>query len=51
MQTVSAPDRAVVPPPARPIHPAWVRASHWLNALAAVLMALSGWRIYDASPI
>ncbi|AFI66859.1 cytochrome B561 [Burkholderia pseudomallei] len=35
----------------RPIHPLWVRASHWLNALAAVTMALSGWRIYNASPI
>jgi thiosulfate reductase cytochrome b subunit len=34
-----------------PIHPLWVRATHWLNALAAILMMLSGWRIYDASPI
>jgi len=31
--------------------PAWVRASHWLNALGVILMVLSGWRIYDASPI
>ncbi|WP_153135118.1 cytochrome b/b6 domain-containing protein [Paraburkholderia agricolaris] len=42
-------------PPATPksgtIHPVWVRVTHWLNALAAVLMMLSGWRIYDASPI
>ncbi|AOK47511.1 hypothetical protein WT60_12160 [Burkholderia sp. MSMB617WGS] len=37
--------------PRRPIHPLWVRASHWLNAIAAVTLALSGWRIYDASPI
>lgn len=37
--------------PVRPIQPVWVRISHWLNALAAVLMATSGWRIYDASPI
>ncbi|MET5012136.1 b-type cytochrome, partial [Burkholderia pseudomallei] len=34
----------------RPIHPLGVRASHWLNALAAVTMARSGWRIYNASP-
>jgi len=34
-----------------PIHPLWVRISHWLNALAVILMVLSGWRIYDASPI
>jgi thiosulfate reductase cytochrome b subunit len=34
-----------------PIHPVWVRVTHWLNALAAITMMLSGWRIYDASPI
>lgn len=51
MQTVPATGRAAATPPARPIHPLWVRASRWLNALAAILMVLSGWRIYDASPI
>ncbi|WP_334034673.1 cytochrome b/b6 domain-containing protein [Burkholderia cepacia] len=51
MQTVPATGRETATPPARPIHPLWVRASHWLNALAAILMVLSGWRIYDASPI
>jgi thiosulfate reductase cytochrome b subunit len=35
----------------KPIHPVWVRVTHWLNALAAIVMILSGWRIYDASPI
>jgi thiosulfate reductase cytochrome b subunit len=35
----------------RTIQPAWVRIAHWLNALAVVLMMLSGWRIYDASPV
>lgn len=34
-----------------PSHPGWVRATHWLNALAAIVMMLSGWQIYDASPI
>jgi thiosulfate reductase cytochrome b subunit len=38
-------------PGARTIHPVWVRITHWLNALAAILMMLSGWRIYDASPV
>ncbi|HTH62247.1 MAG TPA: cytochrome b/b6 domain-containing protein [Paraburkholderia sp.] len=33
------------------IHPLWLRITHWLNALAAVVMMLSGWRIYDASPV
>ncbi|WP_206996804.1 cytochrome b/b6 domain-containing protein [Trinickia mobilis] len=34
-----------------PVHPAWVRITHWLNALAAIAMMLSGWQIYDASPL
>jgi thiosulfate reductase cytochrome b subunit len=34
-----------------PIHPAWLRATHWLNALAVVILATSGWRIYNASPL
>lgn len=33
------------------IHPAWMRITHWLNAVAVVLMMLSGWRIYNASPL
>ena len=33
------------------IHPAWLRASHWLNAVAVVVMVSSGWRVYNASPI
>ena len=32
------------------IHPAWLRATHWLNAMAVVVMVMSGWRIYNASP-
>ncbi len=34
----------------RIIHPVWLRATHWLNALAVVVLAMSGWRIYNASP-
>lgn len=33
------------------IHPLWVRITHWLNMVAVVIMAMSGWRIYDASPV
>ncbi len=32
------------------VHPVWLRCTHWLNALAVLVMAMSGWRIYDASP-
>jgi len=35
----------------RPIHPVVVRLTHWINAFAMSCMILSGWRIYDASPI
>lgn len=42
-QTV-APERDTV------IHPRWVRIAHWLNALAVIVLAMSGWRIYNASP-
>ncbi|MES2183155.1 MAG: cytochrome b/b6 domain-containing protein [Pseudomonadota bacterium] len=34
----------------RPIHPLWMRCSHWLNAFAVLILVASGWRIYDASP-
>ena len=34
-----------------PIHPIWLRITHWLNAFAALVMMFSGWRIYDASPV
>jgi len=27
-----------------------MRISHWLNALAVVILVTSGWRVYDASP-
>lgn len=33
-----------------PIHPVWLRATHWINALAVVVMTMSGWRIYNAAP-
>jgi thiosulfate reductase cytochrome b subunit len=33
------------------IHPAWLRFNHWINLLVLVIMVLSGWRIYNASPI
>ncbi len=33
------------------MHPAWIRITHWLNALAVLVLITSGWRIYNASPI
>src|SRR6201985_3738338 len=42
--TSAAPAQAV-------IHPLWVRVTHWINALAMLVMIGSGWQIYDASPL
>jgi thiosulfate reductase cytochrome b subunit len=33
------------------IHPLIVRITHWINALAILVMVTSGWRIYNASPL
>jgi thiosulfate reductase cytochrome b subunit len=45
-QTSSATSGAV-----KVIQPAWVRILHWINAFAMVLMIMSGWQIYNASPL
>src|SRR5690242_10840322 len=37
--------------PAKVIQPAWVRAMHWTNAAAMIMMIMSGWQIYNASPL
>lgn len=33
------------------IHPVWVRITHWINAVAMIVMIMSGWQIYNASPL
>ena len=35
----------------RVIHPLPIRITHWINALAILVMVTSGWKIYNASPI
>jgi thiosulfate reductase cytochrome b subunit len=37
--------------PARRVHSLPVRLTHWVNAMAMTVMIMSGWRIYDASPL
>ncbi|MCW3848039.1 cytochrome b/b6 domain-containing protein [Sphingomonas sp. LB-2] len=34
-----------------PIHPLLVRIAHWINAIAMVVMVMSGWAIHNAHPI
>lgn len=31
------------------VHPGWLRTMHWLNAIAVVVLVMSGWRIYNAT--
>jgi thiosulfate reductase cytochrome b subunit len=43
--------RELPPPKSAPIHPLWMRITHWVNAVAVLVLVTSGWRIYDASPL
>ncbi|MGB6399027.1 MAG: cytochrome b/b6 domain-containing protein [Bradyrhizobium sp.] len=51
MSTLTVSDQHVTPATGNVIQPAWVRAMHWTNAFAMVLMIMSGWQIYNASPL
>ena len=51
MSSLAAGDQRTVPATAKVIQPAWVRTVHWINAVAMILMIMSGWQIYDASPL
>ena len=44
-------DHADTSTPAKVIQPGWVRVLHWTNAVAMILMIMSGWQIYNASPL
>ena len=37
--------------PKEPVQPAYVRVTHWINAIAMMAMIGSGWEIYNASPL
>lgn len=43
--TLSEPVRRAI------VHPLAIRATHWVNAFAMACMAMSGWAIYNASPL
>jgi thiosulfate reductase cytochrome b subunit len=51
MSSLAASDEHAVPTTARVIQPAWVRTVHWINAVAMILMIMSGWQIYNAAPL
>ena len=51
MSSLAASDERSVPATVKVIQPAWVRTVHWINAVAMILMIMSGWQIYNASPL
>lgn len=44
-QSVRSADRKIL------VHPLVVRITHWINAVAILIMVGSGWGIYNASPL
>ena len=51
MSALTVSDEHTAPAKAKVIQPAWLRVLHWTNAFAMVLMIMSGWQIYNASPL
>ena len=51
MSSLAASNERTLAAPAKIIQPAWVRIAHWVNAVAMILMIMSGWQIYNASPL
>ncbi len=51
MSSLAASHERALAAPAKIIQPAWVRVAHWINAVATILMIMSGWQIYNASPL
>src|SRR6202045_5538088 len=51
MSSLAASEERAAPATAKVIQPAWVRTVHWINAVAMILMIMSGWQIYNASPL
>ncbi|MEA3196726.1 MAG: hypothetical protein QOF32_778 [Gammaproteobacteria bacterium] len=49
--SLAASDERTALTPAKVIQPAWVRTVHWINAVAMILMIMSGWQVYNASPL
>src|SRR6202022_4802661 len=51
MSSITVSDERAAPSTGKAIQPAWVRTVHWINAVAMILMIMSGWQIYNASPL
>jgi thiosulfate reductase cytochrome b subunit len=51
MSSIPFSGEQAAPASTKVIQPAWVRIVHWINAVAMVMMIMSGWQIYNASPL
>jgi thiosulfate reductase cytochrome b subunit len=51
MSSLAAADTHAAQECVKAIQPAWVRTMHWINAIAMILMIMSGWQIYNASAL
>ena len=51
MSSLAASGERAVEAKAPVVQPAWVRTTHWINAVAMIVMIMSGWQIYNASPL
>ncbi len=51
MSSVTVSDAQAAPSTAKEIQPGWVRLLHWINDAAMIIMIMSGWQIYNASPL
>ena len=51
MSSIAASDTTISTSRTKVIQPAWVRVMHWVNAVAMIMMIMSGWQIYNASPL
>jgi thiosulfate reductase cytochrome b subunit len=51
LEPASAVGRPASPQSKGPVHPLYVRVTHWINAVAMIAMLGSGWEIYNASPL
>jgi len=51
MSSLVATDEPTASAPTKVLQPAWVRTMHWINAVAMILMIMSGLQVYNASPL
>ncbi|ABD85818.1 cytochrome b/b6 domain-containing protein [Rhodopseudomonas palustris] len=51
MSSITVSDDQATRRAGKAIQPAWVRLLHWINAAAVIMMIMSGWQIYNASPL